>query len=137
MTDMGLRVDEDADEPLMLLPCAALRGRRCSVYAHRPKCCRTFECSLLKDVQHGVVQVEQAGQHIANALQRIARVRKLLGRMGGYDASLSLREACAEAIAGEASTDPALNRRRDDLEAAMAALEAHLSTTFLRSVRKG
>src|SRR5690242_4738886 len=29
---LGLRIDEDADRPLLLQPCAALRNRRCTVY---------------------------------------------------------------------------------------------------------
>ncbi|MEO5988535.1 MAG: YkgJ family cysteine cluster protein [Candidatus Eisenbacteria bacterium] len=136
MADMGLRVDEDADELLMLLPCAALKGTCCSVYAHRPKCCRSFECSLLKDVRRGAMDVEQGAQHIAEALKRIARVRKLLGRLEGHDALLPLREACAEAVASEASADPSVARTRAQLEIAMAGVETLLRTTFLRRVRR-
>lgn len=136
MTDLGLRVDEDTDEPIMLLPCAALNGTRCSVYAHRPRCCRSFECSLLQDVRRGAVTVTQAEHHIADARQRIARVRTLLGRLEAHDSLLPLREACAEAISAEPSPDLARNRARAELETAMDGVETLLRGTFLRRVRK-
>src|SRR6185436_875526 len=66
---LGLEIDEDDGDrgPLMLLPCRALKGTRCSIYAHRPECCRTFECRLLQDVRRGAVDVEAAKTHIAAA----------------------------------------------------------------------
>ena len=49
---MGLEIeDDDTAGGLLLLPCGALRGRLCSIYPHRPECCRTFECRLLQDVR--------------------------------------------------------------------------------------
>src|SRR5882724_13606086 len=63
---MGLEI-EDADEDdgeLLLQPCAALKGKRCSIYPHRPDCCRTFECRLLQQVQRGAVGVERASEKI-------------------------------------------------------------------------
>ncbi len=53
---LGLDVDtDDADVELLALPCAGLRKTRCSVYAHRPQCCRTFECRLLQETERGTV----------------------------------------------------------------------------------
>src|SRR3989454_8300213 len=53
---MGIAIDDDdANVGLLSQPCAALRGRRCCVYAHRPKCCRVFECHLLQNAQRGAV----------------------------------------------------------------------------------
>ncbi|MEM7392524.1 MAG: YkgJ family cysteine cluster protein, partial [Verrucomicrobiota bacterium] len=43
---LGLDVDTD-DRPMLLEPCRALNGTRCTIYKHRPGCCRTFECRLL------------------------------------------------------------------------------------------
>src|SRR2546421_8471618 len=43
---LGLDVDDAGDDnegALLLLPCGALKGKRCSIYPHRPDCCRTFE----------------------------------------------------------------------------------------------
>ena len=41
---MGLEVedDDDGDGALLVLPCRALQGKRCGVYAHRPNCWLTF-----------------------------------------------------------------------------------------------
>src|SRR5882724_5232384 len=75
---MGLEI-EDADEDhggLLLQPCGALKGKRCSMYPYRPDCCRTFECRLLQRVKRGAVGVEWANQRIAEALKRIERVKK-------------------------------------------------------------
>ena len=79
MEDLGLRLDEDSDEgvrgpTLMLLPCAGLKGTCCTVYAHRPRCCRTFECQLLLDARSGAVSVVDARQSIGTA-RGSARVR--------------------------------------------------------------
>lgn len=124
---LGLRVDDDSDEALMLLPCSGLKGTRCTVYAHRPKVCRSFECGLLWSVRRGSVNVDQALVHIDDARSRIARVKGLLGQAGGYDPSLPLPEAAAEVLSVRG--DPAL-------EAELAALEALLQRVFLAPRRE-
>jgi Fe-S-cluster containining protein len=128
---MGLRIDDDADAMLMLLPCSALKGTRCSIYPHRPQCCRTFECRLLKDVRRGAVGVKHAEQHIAEAFRRIGRVKDLLAQIGERDARLPLKERCAEALALGADSSPAVKRNRAALEHAMSEVEALLREHFL------
>ena len=52
---MGLEIDDNqADGDLLLQPCAALQGRRCGIYVHRARRCRTFECQLLQDARRAV-----------------------------------------------------------------------------------
>ncbi len=131
---MGLEIeDDDADGSLLIQPCGALRGKRCGIYAQRPECCRTFECRLLQDVRRGAVGVKQAGEHIAEALERIARVRELAVELGQLDGRLPLMECCAEALAltDEADVDPVVNRKRAALENGMAAVEALIQKRFL------
>jgi len=129
---LGLEIEEgDATHPLLQEPCTALRGRLCSIYPHRPECCRTFECRLLQDVRRGAVSVERAGEHITEAHERIARVTGLLAQLGRSDRRLPLRERCAEALAREPSADPAVNRRRAALGAAMAAMEGWIRRRFI------
>lgn len=123
---LGLRVDEDSDEPLMLLPCSGLKGTRCTVYAHRPKVCRSFECGLLTSARRGSVSVAEALVHIDDARSRITRVKQLLEQVGGYDSSLPLLEASAEAIG--AASHPAL-------EAEVTSLDALLQRVFLANAR--
>lgn len=60
----GLEIEDDS---LLLQPCSAAKGKRCSIYSVRPKCCRTFECLLLQRVRRGDVSVENAQQTITTA----------------------------------------------------------------------
>ncbi len=89
---MGLESEEDDDGWLLVQPCRALEGTRCSVYAHRPECCRTFECRLLQEVRRGTVSVEQAQERIAEAKARIERVWRL-GRRAELQAETTALEA--------------------------------------------
>ena len=78
MEVLGLLVEEhDGESELLQLPCAALCGTRCGVYAHRPKVCRTFECRLLQDTRRGVVEVKRAMALIDVTRSRIGRVLQI------------------------------------------------------------
>ena len=130
---MGMDVeDEDRNTGLLSQPCAALRGTRCGIYAHRPKCCRVFQCHLLQNAQRAAVTVERALEQIADAKEQIRRVRGMLGRLGNRDESLPIKERCAETLA-EGATTPEAIRERADLEAAMSTLENTIWNTFLGS----
>jgi hypothetical protein len=129
---MGLEVEESETRAgLLSQPCAALKGRRCGIYAHRPQCCRTFECQLLQDVNLGAVTVEHGLELIAEALARIQRVRELLAELGDRNVRLPLKERCAEALAGEGPATPEVQQKRAELEAAMSAVETIIWATFL------
>ena len=128
---MGLEIEEnDIGAGLLSQPCAALKGRRCAIYAHRPQCCRTFECQLLQDVQLGAVTVERGAEIIAEAHRRIQRVRELLADLGDRNVCLPLKERCAEALAGDAPASPEVRRTRAELKAAMSALEPIILRSF-------
>ena len=127
---MGLEIEDD-DHGLLVQPCAALRGKRCGIYAHRPECCRTFECRLLQDARRGAVDVKRAGEIVAETLQRVGRVRALAEEMGQRDGRLPLQERCAEALALAGEAGPAQNRKRAALEAEMAAVEELIRKSFL------
>jgi Fe-S-cluster containining protein len=129
---MGLDIDDDDESGALLpQPCAALRGKRCSIYAHRPGCCRTFECRLLRDVQRGAISVERAGEVVAEALERIGRAKDLMAKLGQRHARLPLGESCAEALSRGQDPDPDVNLRRDELKAAMSAVEKLIRDKFL------
>lgn len=127
---MGLEIEDD-DHGLLVQPCAALRGKRCGIYAHRPECCRTFECRLLQDARRGAVDVKRAGETVAETLQRVGRVRALAAELGQRDGCLPLQERCAEALALADEAGPAQNRKRAALEAEMAAVEELIRKSFL------
>jgi uncharacterized protein len=67
---LGLEIEDDN---LLIQPCGALKGTRCSIYAHRPKCCRTFECLLLKRVRRGEVSMPAALRLIGYARKSRSR----------------------------------------------------------------
>jgi hypothetical protein len=135
---MGLEVeDDDADGEVLVQPCAALRGRRCGIYAHRPKCCQTFECRLLRNVRRGAVSVEQAGACVAEALNLVRRAKALLVQLGPRDLHLPLAERSAEALAREMRASRKWNHERAELEAAMSALGRLIRMKFLGGERAG
>ena len=133
---LGMEIeDDDGSGAQLLQPCAALKGKRCSIYEHRPECCQTFECRLLQDVRRGAVGIDRAKEQIADALKRIGRVKVLLAQLGQPDGRLPLGERCAEALAMDPDADPKLNRKRAELEAAMSEVEALIRKTFLADAK--
>jgi hypothetical protein len=129
---IGLEIDDDdMNGALLPLPCSALQGRRCSIYAHRPESCRTFECLLLQDVRRGAVGVEQAKVQIADGLKQIGRVKMLMAQLGESYGRLPLGERCAEMLAKDGDADPEVDRKRAELEAAMSGVEEMIRKRFL------
>jgi Fe-S-cluster containining protein len=133
---MGLEVEDDDEEGgggLLVQPCRALKRKRCSIYAHRPDCCRTFECRLLQEVKRGVVGVDKAQAKIAEALEQIERVQKLIVQLGTGNEQMPLKERCAEALelSENRAADPKTNRKRTELQAALSSVERLIQKTFL------
>jgi len=134
---LGMEVEnEDRNAGLLSQPCAALRGTRCGIYAHRPKCCREFQCHLLQNAQRGTVTVERAMEEITDAREQIRRVRALLARLGNRDEGLPIKERCAETLAAKGGVTSESIKDRSDLEAAMATLENTIWNTFLGSGKR-
>jgi Fe-S-cluster containining protein len=131
---MGMATEnEGRNTGLLSQPCAALRGTRCGIYSHRPKCCRVFECHLLQNAQRGAVTVERAMEQIADVRQLIRQVRAMLGRLGNHDEGLPIKERCAETLAAADGAISETIEDRADLEAAMATLENTIWNTFIGS----
>ena len=134
---MGMEVEnEDRHTGLLSQPCAALRGTRCGIYAHRPKCCRVFECHLLQNAQRGAVTVERAMEQITDTREQIRQVRAILSRLGSRDEGLPIKERCAEILAAEGGTTAEATKDRQALETAMTALEKTIWNTFLGSGKR-
>lgn len=90
---MKLDVEDDGERGWVLQqPCNALDGTRCSVYANRPGCCRTFACQLLLDVRGGSLSREKAEALIVATRDSIRRVHALVG---SAEDALPLAERCA------------------------------------------
>lgn len=129
---MGMDTEnEGRSSGLLSQPCAALRGTRCGIYAHRPKCCRSFQCLLLLNAESGAVTVERALKQIADARGQIEHVRGLLGRLENRDEDLPIKERCAETLAAEGDATAEAMQDRADLETAMTTLENTVWNTFL------
>ncbi|MBL8138039.1 MAG: YkgJ family cysteine cluster protein [Acidobacteria bacterium] len=130
---LGLDVDsDDADVELLALPCAGLRGTRCAVYAHRPQCCRTFECRLLQQAQRGEVAANEALARIAAAKAQVARVWTLLaGLESRRSTRLPLTERVANALDAAPGGTATGTPQRRALAAAMATLSRTIRATFV------
>jgi Fe-S-cluster containining protein len=134
---MGLAV-EDAGEgektALLLQPCAALKHKRCTIYQFRPKCCRTFECRLLQEVNQGSMPLILAREKIEEVLAKVAGINRLLASCGPSDQTLSLKERCEDALAlldERDPRDPTARRTYAALEEAMLSLETLIRKAFL------
>ncbi len=122
---MGLEIeDDDTGGGLLVQPCGALQGKRCGIYAHRPECCRAFECRLLQEVKRGVVGVDQAKEKIAEALEQIECVKELVVQLGQGNERLPLKERCVELLelSENRAADPGTKRKRAELQTAMTAV---------------
>jgi Fe-S-cluster containining protein len=134
---LGLDVEDGENDinGLLLQPCGALKGKRCSIYAHRPNCCRTFECRLFQEVKRGVVPIDRAKEAIAKALSQIEAIKALIGQLSANndDEGLPLKERFAEASARSDDLRIGGDKRqiRMHLESAMRSLENRIRKTFL------
>ena len=130
MEALGLEVEDDDDDGcdacFVPLPCAALKGSRCSVYTYRPETCRTFECRLLKEAEAGRVSVEEAGEIVRAARGIVNRLDALLEASENDDRSLTLMERVREGMV--ASSDAAV---AGGLSTGFAEFEALVEFRFL------
>jgi len=127
---LGLDVADDGDDFALLQPCAGLDGRRCRVYAHRPRCCRTFECRLLMEARAGCVSVARARARIRETRARIRRLERLLGRPRGPE-RLALKERCEEALTRERGEGARALARSARIRAAWRAVASASTRWFL------
>lgn len=72
MESLGLEIEEEDGRSLLIQPCRALRGAECSVYAHRPECCRSFECQILKDFRNGIMSRAKAFGAVCDLKEKLA-----------------------------------------------------------------
>ena len=134
---LGLEIEEAEDDVhgLLVQPCGALKGKRCTFYAHRPSCCRTFECRLLQQVKRGEIPINRAKETISKTLSQVQAIKGLIGQLCGKhdDERLPLKERFAEALAlsEESRTGPEQHQIRGQLESAMRCLEKVMHGTFL------
>ena len=127
---MGLAIDID-DQPVVLQPCTALQGKRCSIYKYRPVCCRTFECRLLQNARQGIIDVDQAKEIIAQTLRHVAVMEELCRQTGEAEEHLPLKERCNECLSQPRDCNDNARRIRGELTQAMANMEILVRKAFL------
>jgi hypothetical protein len=130
LTLIGIEVEEQSRGAAMNQPCTALRGRRCSIYPHRPGSCRAFACRLLIRVERGTTSLARARAIVAGTLVRLDRVKALLGPGGTPRGRAPLDERCVEAL-DRARRDPARRAQAAALAAARSALRRRIRAEFL------
>ncbi|MFT5125936.1 MAG: Fe-S-cluster containining protein [Kiritimatiellia bacterium] len=132
LATLGLEIDADDQPPLLLLPCTALRDKRCSIYQHRPGHCRKFECRLLQDAQEGRIELQAAEQVVETALTQTRDLRALCRDLGGPSEDLPLKMRCVEVLALPIDcADDTANAKRGELVRAMDAMARLLSEHFV------
>jgi len=60
------------------LPCPMLAGTRCSIYADRPRNCRSYRCDVLRAAEDGAMTAEVAFGHVQEAKALLARLREAM-----------------------------------------------------------
>jgi uncharacterized protein len=60
----GINICSEGDASMFKQPCAAHRNCACTVYANRPKYCRSYKCELLKKFERGDISYEPAREII-------------------------------------------------------------------------
>jgi Fe-S-cluster containining protein len=128
LESIGLEVEEDDDGDLLLQPCGALKGTRCSIYHFRPGCCRTFECRLLRDVEEGKRTMAEALEVIQGTRQLIAEVVSDFAAERAFQ-PLPLKEQYFEALE---QCDESDTQKLAHLKDAMRRLEHRIEVNFLR-----
>ena len=123
----GLKVEEGDAGDLLIQPCGALKGTRCSIYQHRPRCCRTFECRLLRDVVEGKRKTLEALEIIRDTRKLIAKVVSGVPLENGRN-PLPLKERYFEALE---QCDESDTRKISRLKDAMRRLEHWIEMHFL------
>ena len=114
-------------------PCACLEGGLCSIYADRPKRCRTFECGLLKRVGRGELKPGAALKSIRSTLLEVEKVHGLLESFEGDDELLPTVKRFSQMMSApmDLSAGAGGSRRRGKLMVAMDRLMQRLQKDFL------
>ena len=113
-------------------PCACFDGKFCTVYADRPKRCRTFECGLLKRVGADELGASAALRKISEAKVLAGKVRKLLRALGQDDERLALTKRYAQVMSAPVDLSENNSELRGELMLAVNELMRQLQRDFLK-----
>jgi Fe-S-cluster containining protein len=112
-------------------PCTKLVESRCSVYAARPKNCRGYRCKVLRRLEEGELNVEQARAIVYKASSLRSTIRQLLDSVGDCTSSVWTRlEALVKAEELQLES-PELSRRHPQLGMHLMMLRRVVDEEFL------
>jgi Fe-S-cluster containining protein len=133
LAELGMSLGMKGSKLAFAQPCACFDGKLCTIYADRPKRCRTFECGLLKRVQDGELDADAALKTIAYTKQKAEKVRVLLRQLGQKDESLAMTKRYAQAMSApiDLSDDESHAERRGELMLAVDDLMQLFHLSFL------
>jgi Fe-S-cluster containining protein len=113
-------------------PCACFDGKFCTIYADRPKCCRLFECGLLKKVEAGKMSASVALKKISEAKALAQKVRGLLESLGQPTETLALTKCYTAAMSESIDLAGDNAERRGELMLAVNDLMHVVQGEFLK-----
>ena len=134
LAELGLSLTKKRSKLAFAQPCACFDGKLCMIYADRPQRCRTFECGLLKRVQHGELDASAALKKISETKTQAEKVRALLRQLGQNDERLAMTKRYAEAMSApiDLSDHESDTERRGELMLAVDELMRQLQRDFLK-----
>jgi len=106
LESLGMKVRRKKREPYFSQPCTFLHDCRCSIYDHRPKRCRMFECLTLQRAIHQEIAEPEALNLIREIKTLVDAVELCLRQHPADDLRLPLTERCDQALSGHAPDSP-------------------------------
>jgi len=133
LAELGLSLTKKGSKLAFAQPCACFDGKLCTIYADRPKRCRTFECGLLKRVEANTMTANAALKKISAAKIQAEKVRELLRQSGQREERMALTHRYAEAMQSPIDlADEGSAERHGELMLAVNDLMTLLQRDFLR-----
>jgi len=86
----GMRINPEGTLWRFELPCHALRGCLCSIYAERPRLCAVFRCKLLEAWEDAQLSDQAAETHVSAIKQQIAQISRELAKHPADEATAPL-----------------------------------------------
>ena len=134
LAELGLSLGMKGSKLAFAQPCACFDGKLCTIYADRPRRCRTFECGLLKRVQDEELDADAALKTISKAKHQAEKVRVLLRLLGQNDEGLAMTKRYAQAMSApiDLSDQETGSDLRGELMLAVDELMKQLQRDFLK-----
>ncbi len=91
----GFSFQQKEKEQYFLQPCAAHKNQSCTIYEHRPKVCREFQCKLLLQLQNGKISLEKAKTIVVETVRQRDELLAAMQAVIELPRNLSLKHTTA------------------------------------------